>query len=144
MGSRTNAKNRGRASPFLTFPIRVSTKILPILAHLGDCILRRIGAYSKKRVNNHVIRGAVMATISNERDIRRIGNNHNDDRLPARLLAVGEVAHFLGVHTSTVRRWEKKGLLRSYAIGLRNSLRFKQEDVLSFLNKSRKKSIGAA
>jgi len=85
-----------------------------------------------------------MATISNERDIRRIVNNHNDDRLPARLLAVGEVAHFLGVHTSTVRRWEKKGLLRSYAIGLRNSLRFKQEDVLSFLNKSRKKSIGAA
>jgi len=85
-----------------------------------------------------------MATIGNERDIRRIGNNHNDDRLPARLLAVGEVAHFLGVHTSTVRRWEKQGLLKSYAIGLRNSLRFKQEDVLSFLNKSRKKSIGAA
>jgi excisionase family DNA binding protein len=106
--------------------------------------LRRIGAYSKKRVNKHDIRGAVMAIIGNERDIRRIGNNHNDDRLPARLLAVGEVAHFLGVHTSTVRRWEKKGLLRSYAIGLRNSLRFKQEDVLSFLNKSRKKSIGAA
>lgn len=85
-----------------------------------------------------------MATISNERDIRRMGNNHYDDRLPARLLAVGEVAHFLGVHTSTVRRWEKQGLLKSYAIGLRNSLRFKQEDVLSFLNKSRKKSIGAA
>ena len=85
-----------------------------------------------------------MATISNERETRRIGNNHNNDRLPARLLAVGEVAHFLGVHTSTVRRWEKKGLLKSYAIGLRNSLRFKQEDVLSFLNKSRKRSIGAA
>jgi excisionase family DNA binding protein len=85
-----------------------------------------------------------MATIGNERDFRRIGNNNSDDRLPARLLAVGEVAHFLGVHTSTVRRWEKQGLLKSYAIGLRNSLRFKQEDVLSFLNKSRKKSIGAA
>jgi excisionase family DNA binding protein len=106
--------------------------------------LRRIEAYSKKRVNNQVIWGVVMATISNERDIRRIGNNHSDDRLPARLLAVGEVARFLGVHTSTVRRWEKQGLLKSYAIGLRNSLRFKQEDVLSFLNKSRKKSIGAA
>lgn len=83
-----------------------------------------------------------MATISNERDFRRIGNNN--DRLPARLLAVAEVAHFLGVHTSTVRRWEKKGLLKSYAIGLRHSLRFKQEDVLSFLNKSRKNSVGAA
>jgi len=85
-----------------------------------------------------------MATIGNERDIRRIGDNNNNDRLPARLLAVGEVAHFLGVHTSTVRRWEKKGLLKSYAIGLRSSLRFKQEDILSFLNKSRRKSIGAA
>jgi excisionase family DNA binding protein len=82
-----------------------------------------------------------MATISNEKDTRRRGNN-NQDRLPARLLAVGEVAHFLGVHTSTVRRWEKKGLLKSYAIGLRHSLRFKQEDVLSFLKKSRKTSIG--
>jgi excisionase family DNA binding protein len=82
-----------------------------------------------------------MATVSNERETKRTGNN--GDRLPARLLAVGEVAHFLGVHTSTVRRWEKKGLLKSYAIGLRRSLRFKQEDVLSFLNKSRKNSIGA-
>jgi excisionase family DNA binding protein len=83
-----------------------------------------------------------MATVSNEKETRRIGNDHNSDRLPARLLAVGEVAHFLGVHTSTVRRWEKKGLLKSYAIGLRHSLRFKQEDVLNFLHKSRKKSIG--
>lgn len=82
-----------------------------------------------------------MATISNERATKQTGNN--GDRLPARLLAVGEVARFLGVHTSTVRRWEKKGLLKSYAIGLRRSLRFKQEDVLSFLKKSRKNTIGA-
>jgi excisionase family DNA binding protein len=101
-----------------------------------------MGAYLKRRVNNYDIRGAIMATISNEKETKRIGNNHNSDRLPARLLAVGEVAHFLGVHTSTVRRWEKKGLLKSYAIGLRHSLRFKQEDVLAFLNKSRKKTAG--
>lgn len=81
-----------------------------------------------------------MTTISNVKYTKRKGNNDHD-RLPARLLAVGEVAHFLGVHTSTVRRWEKKGLLKSYAIGLRHSLRFKQEDVLSFLNKSRKNSL---
>jgi excisionase family DNA binding protein len=95
-------------------------------------------AYSKQRIDSYITGEIIMATISNERETRRIGNNH--DRLPARLLAVGEVAHFLGVHSSTVRRWEKKGLLKSYAIGLRHSLRFKQEDVLSFLNKSRKKN----
>ncbi|MFC1893029.1 helix-turn-helix domain-containing protein [Chloroflexota bacterium] len=59
----------------------------------------------------------------------------SENKLPARLLAVNEIARFLGVHSSTVRRWEKNGLLKSYAIGLRNNLRFKQEDVLNFLAK---------
>ena len=83
-----------------------------------------------------------MDTISNE----KISSNekavaetaYGGDKLPGRLLAVSEVARFLGVHTSTVRRWEKEGLLKSYAIGLRNNLRFKQEDVLSFLDQCRK------
>lgn len=77
-----------------------------------------------------------MATISNEK--ATVKTKYGADKLPARLLAVGEVAHFLGVHSSTVRRWERKGLLKSYAIGLRHSLRFKQEDVLNFLDKCRK------
>ncbi len=61
-----------------------------------------------------------------------------ESRLPVRLLTVGEVARYLGVHSSSVRRWEKKGLLKSYAIGLRNNLRFAQEEVLDFLNKCQK------
>lgn len=93
-------------------------------------------------MNKYITKEIIMATISSERETRRTENN--DNKLPARLLAVAEVAHFLGVHSSTVRRWEKKGLLKSYAIGLRHSLRFKQEDVLSFLNRSRKKSSGMA
>lgn len=60
---------------------------------------------------------------------------YSENTLPARLLTIGEVARFLGVHTSTVRRWGKQGLLKSYAIGLRHNLRFKQEDILNFLDK---------
>ena len=77
-----------------------------------------------------------MDTISNERTSLEI--EYHDNKLPARLLAVGEVARFLGVHSSTIRRWEKKGLLKSYVIGLRCNLRFKQEDVLGFLDKCQK------
>ena len=61
-----------------------------------------------------------------------------ENKLPARLIAIGEVARFLGVHSSTVRRWEKQGLLKAYTIGLRRNLRFKQEDVLNFLAKGQK------
>ena len=62
---------------------------------------------------------------------------YHENRLPARLLVVSEVARFLGVHSGTVRRWVKAGLLESYSIGLRNNLRFKQEDVLNFLHNYR-------
>ena len=77
-----------------------------------------------------------MDTISNERTSMEV--EYHSNKLPARLLAVGEVACFLGVHSSTVRRWEKRGLLRSYVIGLRGNLRFKQEDVLGLLDKCQK------
>ena len=66
---------------------------------------------------------------------------YHENKLPARLLPVSEVAHFLGVHASTVRRWEKSGILKSYAIGLRHNLRFKQEDVLNFLDKCKEEDI---
>jgi len=74
-----------------------------------------------------------MDTDSNEKTVMLTEDNGN--KLPARLLSVGEVAHFLGVHSSTIRRWGKKGLLKSYSIGLRHNLRFKQEDILNFIDK---------
>ena len=66
---------------------------------------------------------------------------YREDKLPSRLLPVSEVAHFLGVHPNTVRRWEKSGILKSYTFGLRHNLRFKQEDVLNFLDKCKKENI---
>lgn len=59
------------------------------------------------------------------------------DTLPQKMLTVKEVASIFNIHPNTVRRWEKKGLLKSYAIGLRHSLRFRQEDILDFLDKSK-------
>ena len=64
--------------------------------------------------------------------------NYSKNKLPAKLLSVNDVADFLGVHSGTIRRWEKKGLLKSYTIGLRHNLRFKQEDILNLLHTPRR------
>ena len=63
--------------------------------------------------------------------------SHKNELLE-RMLSVKEVASILGVHSGTVRRWEKEGLLKSYRIGPRRSLRFDKQEILDFLNKSRK------
>jgi excisionase family DNA binding protein len=60
--------------------------------------------------------------------------------MPQRMLTVKEVASILNVHSSTVRRWESEGLLKSCRIGRRHIIRFNQEDVLDFLNESRGKA----
>ena len=65
----------------------------------------------------------------------------NDNGMPLRMLTVREVAAVLNIHPNTVRRWQKKGLLRSYEIGPRHSIRFKQEDILAFLGKSEKQAL---
>ena len=51
---------------------------------------------------------------------------------PATLLSTSGAACCLGVHSSTVRRWQKKGLFRSYTGGIRRNLGFRQSDILNF------------
>ena len=50
------------------------------------------------------------------------------------MLTARQVADFLQVHISTVRRWSDQGILRSYRVGLRRDRRYRQEDVLDFLH----------
>lgn len=50
-----------------------------------------------------------------------------------RLLNINEAAEFLNVSEMTVRRWTNDGLLKCYRVGGRRARRFKQEDLLAYL-----------
>jgi predicted site-specific integrase-resolvase len=63
--------------------------------------------------------------------------NSYENELPCRMLTVRDIAFIFKIHSNTVRKWEKEGLLKSYSIGPRHSLRFRQEDIVDFLGKSR-------
>jgi len=49
------------------------------------------------------------------------------------MLTPSDVAQLLGVHPNTVRRWSKKGILKSYRISPRGDRRFRRKDVDGFL-----------
>jgi excisionase family DNA binding protein len=51
------------------------------------------------------------------------------------LLTSGEVAKYLGVHINTVRRWEQKGILKSYRVDPKGYRWFRREDIEVFINK---------
>ena len=44
-----------------------------------------------------------------------------------------EVAEFLRVHLSSVRRWSRSGELKAYKVGNRGDWRYRHQDVLAFL-----------
>jgi excisionase family DNA binding protein len=52
------------------------------------------------------------------------------------MLTVRQVADFLHVSISTVRRWSDSRMLKSYRVGPRGDRRYLRDDVLSFLEES--------
>jgi len=52
------------------------------------------------------------------------------------LLTAGEVARLLNVHINTVRNWSNLGVLKSIRIGPRNDRRFREKDILTFLEQT--------
>jgi len=75
--------------------------------------------------------------ITRER-VRQIlkGNPKPQRPQPSVMLTTSDVAHLLGLHPNTVRRWSKKGILKLYRIGARGDRRFKREDIDSFLKEA--------
>ena len=49
------------------------------------------------------------------------------------IMTCDEVAEFLRVHVSSVRRWSRCGKLRAYKVGGRGDYRYRKQDVLAFL-----------
>ena len=53
------------------------------------------------------------------------------------MLTTSEAAQLLGLHPNTVRRWNKKGILKSYRISPRGDRRFKRDEIIGFLQEER-------
>ena len=49
------------------------------------------------------------------------------------IMTCDEVAEYLRVHVSSVRRWSRSGKLTAYKVGGRGDWRYREKDVLAFL-----------
>lgn len=49
------------------------------------------------------------------------------------LLTLSETAKVLNVHSNTLRKWDKKGILIAVRFGERRDRRYKKEDVMKLL-----------
>jgi excisionase family DNA binding protein len=50
------------------------------------------------------------------------------------MLTVTDVSGVLNISVNTVRRWTNRGILMTYRIGPRGDRRFRQSDIVKFLN----------
>ncbi len=51
-----------------------------------------------------------------------------------KLLKLSEAAELLSVHPNTLRKWDKKGILKAVRFGVRKDRRYKREDVIKLVN----------
>lgn len=55
-------------------------------------------------------------------------------KLNTELLKLNEVCQILKVHPNTLRKWDRKGILRAIRFGQRGDRRYKQADIMNLLN----------
>jgi len=53
----------------------------------------------------------------------------------SKLLKISEAAELLNVHPNTLRKWDKKGILKAVRFGERKDRRYKKEDILKLIQK---------
>lgn len=52
------------------------------------------------------------------------------------LITIAQAAKMLGVHKETLRRWDRKGILKAVKIGTRKDRRYRQSDLLKIINEN--------
>jgi len=50
------------------------------------------------------------------------------------LLKISEATKLLNVHPNTLRKWDKKGILKAIRFGVRGDRRYRKEDILRLVN----------
>jgi excisionase family DNA binding protein len=65
---------------------------------------------------------------------KRIGKKNKTVKTTGKeIMTCDEVAEYLRVHVSSVRRWSRSGKLTAYKVGGRGDWRYREQDVLAFL-----------
>jgi len=54
------------------------------------------------------------------------------------LLKISEASDLLNVHPNTLRKWDKKGVLKAVRFGQRGDRRYRKEDILKMINMHQK------
>ena len=75
-------------------------------------------------------RGGKVITMKHARRKRTGGGNGG---VTKEIMTCDEVAEYLRVHVSSVRRWSRSGKLMAYKVGGRGDWRYREQDVLAFL-----------
>ncbi len=51
-----------------------------------------------------------------------------------KLIKLSEAAELLNVHPNTLRKWDKKGILKAVRFGERGDRRYRKEDITKLVN----------
>ena len=55
-----------------------------------------------------------------------------------KLIKVSEAAEILNVHANTLRKWDKKGILKAIRFGIRKDRRYRKAEITKLTQKTKK------